>query len=62
MQERVRDADAAQRDGDEMGDLPGAGRRSDLQPTRMTGIADPQIERTSSIHCSCASRMRRGLM
>lgn len=31
---------------------PSGGRRSDLQPTRMTGIAVPQIERTSSIHCS----------
>lgn len=26
------------------------GRRSALQPTRMTGITDPQMDRTSSIH------------
>lgn len=30
--------------------LPSGGRRSDLQPTRRTGISAPQIERTSSIH------------
>lgn len=30
--------------------LPSGGRRSDLHPTRMTGIAWPQMERTSSIH------------
>lgn len=28
-----------------------AGRRSALQPTRMTGMVGPHIERTSSIHC-----------
>ena len=31
--------------------VPSGGRRSDLQPTRMTGMVGPQIERTSSIHC-----------
>lgn len=28
-------------------------RRSDLHPTRITGIVGPHIERTSSIHCDC---------
>ena len=28
-----------------------SGRRSDLHPTRITGIVGPHIERTSSIHC-----------
>ena len=32
--------------------LPSGGRRSDLHPTKMTGIVEPQIERTSSIHCN----------
>lgn len=27
------------------------GLRSDLQPTRMTGMVGPHMERTSSIHC-----------
>lgn len=31
--------------------LPGAGRKSALHPTRITGIVGPHIERTSSIHC-----------
>lgn len=30
-----------------------SGRRSDLHPTRITGIVGPHIERTSSIHCCC---------
>ena len=33
-----------------LGCVLGWGRRSDLHPTRMTGIWGPQIERTSSIH------------
>lgn len=30
---------------------PDGGRRSALQPTRITGTVRPQIDRTSSIHC-----------
>ncbi len=30
-----------------------SGRRSDLHPTRITGIVGPHIERTSSIHYNC---------
>jgi len=40
---------------------PGGGRKSDLHPTRMTGIVGPQMERTSSIHLTATLSSESGV-